>query len=104
MLSANSEMSNIFLQRGQNIDIADKNPARPLSELWKPAGINVLFSLTKRSAFQGRARCLKAFTCPFYCLRGRVELVGQGRVTIQRKVAGRERGFSDHDSQRNRIL
>jgi hypothetical protein len=24
MLSANREMSNIFLQRGQNIDIADK--------------------------------------------------------------------------------
>jgi hypothetical protein len=28
MLSANRKMSNIFLQRGQNIDIADKNRAR----------------------------------------------------------------------------
>lgn len=27
MLSANAELSNIFLQRGQNIDIADKNRA-----------------------------------------------------------------------------
>jgi hypothetical protein len=28
MLSANREMSNIFLQRGQNIDIAHKKGAR----------------------------------------------------------------------------
>jgi hypothetical protein len=29
MLSANREMSNIFLQSGQNIDIADKNGFYP---------------------------------------------------------------------------
>jgi hypothetical protein len=103
MLSANAEMSNIFLQRGQNIDIADKNHARPLSELWKPGAINVLLSLTKRTACQGRARYLKAFYLPLLLSSWALQAC-RSRITIQRTVAGRERGFSDHDSQRNRIL
>ena len=68
MLSANGEMSNIFLHKGQNIDIADKNRARAGRKLWKPGGISVLSSLTKRSALSGSRPFSQELSCPFYRL------------------------------------
>jgi len=41
MLSANSEMSNIFLQKGQNIDIADKKPVSPPSNFGRLGRLTV---------------------------------------------------------------
>jgi hypothetical protein len=41
MLSANNEMSNIFLQRGQNIDITDKKPVSPVTNFGRLARLTV---------------------------------------------------------------
>jgi hypothetical protein len=41
MLSANREMSNIFLQRGQNIDIANKKEVWPLANFGSLRGLAV---------------------------------------------------------------
>jgi hypothetical protein len=69
MLSANNEMSNIFLQRGQNIDIACKNLSCPFINFRKAEGISGLFTLTKRSALSGLNSCLSHLSCPFYGLQ-----------------------------------
>jgi hypothetical protein len=69
MLSANNEMSNIFLQRGQNIDIACKNLSCPFINFRKAEGISGLFTLTKRSALSGLNSYLSHLSCPFYGLQ-----------------------------------
>jgi hypothetical protein len=53
MLSANREMSNIFLQICQNIDGKHKKGWREVGNLWKRALIKALLTLTKRSARPG---------------------------------------------------
>jgi hypothetical protein len=47
MLSANQELSNIFLQRGQNIDGKHKKGGRASVNLWKREMIKALLTLTK---------------------------------------------------------
>jgi hypothetical protein len=53
MLSANLEMSNIFLQTRQNIDGKHKKGGRASINLWKRTRIKALLTLTKRSARPG---------------------------------------------------
>jgi hypothetical protein len=50
MLSANREMSNIFLHLGLNIDIAQIKIFLRGAELWKSGSIGSLFSLNQQSA------------------------------------------------------
>jgi hypothetical protein len=105
MLSANGEMSNIFLQSGQNIDIAHKKPLKNRSNFGTGEGLTVYLRWPSEAPFQGRTKVSGIYLAPSTAFSvDASRLVNWKQSGFSTKGSGHWRGFYYYDSKRNRIL